>query len=87
MGACRLYQSASFEYPELLQSCNEYLDVVDRLAPERIETYEARVRQYLIEGNIQAAQATLTKYLAMNPESRHLLEPLINIAFSVEINE
>jgi len=87
LGACRLYQSASFEYPELLQSCNEYLDVVDRLAPERIETYEARVRQYLIEGNIQAAQATLTKYLAMNPESRHLLEPLINIAFSVEINE
>ena len=86
LGACRLYQTASFEYPELLAVCDEYLDEVDRLAPERIETYEARTRQYLLEGNITAAQSTLNEYLKMNPNSSHLLEPLINIAFSEEFN-
>ena len=86
LGACRLYQSASLEYPDLLDLCNQYLDEVDRIAPERIETYEARARQYLIEGDIQAAQATLNEYLTMNPDSRHLLEPLLDIAFNEGAN-
>ena len=86
LGACRLYQSASLEYPDLLDLCNQYLDEVDRIAPERIETYEARARQYLIEGDIPAAQATLNEYLAMNPDSRHLLEPLLDIAFNEGAN-
>ncbi|SVD75130.1 uncharacterized protein METZ01_LOCUS427984, partial [marine metagenome] len=38
------------------------------------------------EGNITAAQSTLNEYLKMNPNSSHLLEPLINIAFSEEFN-
>ena len=86
LGACRVYQSASFEYPELLALCSEYLDKVDMLAPERIETYEARARQYLLEGNITAAQSTLNEYLEMNPNAKHLLEQLINIAFTEEVN-
>jgi hypothetical protein len=81
LGACRLYQSASFEHPDLLDRCNQYLDEVDKIAPERIETYEARARQYLIQGDIAAAQSTLNEYLEMNPRSRHLLEPLLDIAF------
>tara|TARA_Y100000590_G_C15747185_1_gene1022581 strand:+ start:263 stop:2389 length:2127 start_codon:yes stop_codon:yes gene_type:complete len=84
LGACRLYQSASFEHPDLLGLCDEYLDEVDKIAPNRIETYEARTRQYLIKGNISAAQSTLNEYLNMNPQSRHLLEPLIGIAFQGE---
>lgn len=86
LGACRLYQSASEEHPELLELCNEYLDEAYSIAPERIEIYEARARQYLIEGNILAAQATLNEYLEMNPDSRHLLELLIDIAFNENAN-
>ena len=64
-----------------LELLREVHNEVDKIAPERIETYEARARQYLIQGDIAAAQSTLNEYLEMNPRSRHLLEPLLDIAF------
>ena len=64
--------------PSLLELSRELVDEAARLAPERVEIYDALASQFVMEGDFVRAQAILDEYLEMNPESSFLLQIRIN---------
>ena len=85
VAGAEFYQAAALAYVDtdetLLQLARLLLDEAWELAPERVELVAAQAQQFLSENDIASAQAVLNDYLRLNPESRFLLQFLIDRAF------
>jgi len=81
VAGAEFFQIASVTDVSLLELSRLLVDESWKLAPERVETAAAQAQQFLFENDIESAQAVLNAYLRLNPESRFLLQFLIDRAF------
>ena len=72
----RLYQLASPHNPAFLADASSLVERASVLAPERIETVQMQVMQYVTEGKLDVAQETIDSYLERNPTGAVYFEGL-----------
>ncbi len=81
VAGAEFYQVAAIADIDFLEEARFLLDEAWKLAPERVELFAAQAQQYLLEDDMAGAQTVLNDYLRLNPESRYLLQFLIDMAF------
>ena len=72
----RLYQLASPHNPAFLADARSLVERASVLAPERIETVQMQVMQYVTEGKLDVARETIDSYVERNPSGAVYFEGL-----------
>ena len=78
IAVAELYHLAAGRYPELLPIAKGYVETAAELAPERVEVYRSRVRQEIVENDLEGARGVISEYRELNAQAALRLEDLEN---------